>query len=65
MYANLRRDLFNSGITQAQIAKLLGIGTNTVSKKMHGKTEFKSSEMIAIKREFFPDKTLEYLFDES
>ena len=63
MYANLRRELFAAGITQIQLAKLLGVGTNTIAKKMHGKTQFKSGEMIAIKREFFPDKSIEYLFD--
>lgn len=65
MYANLKRELFAKGITQVMLAKTLGIGTSTLTHKMRGKTEFKSSEMITIKREFFPDKTLEYLFDES
>ncbi len=65
MYANLKREIFAKGVTQVSLAKALGIGTNTLAHKMRGKTEFKASEMITIKREFFPDKTLEYLFDEN
>lgn len=65
MYANLKREIFIKGITQVSLAKALGIRTNTLAHKMRGKTEFKASEMITIKREFFPDKTLEYLFDEN
>ena len=63
MYANLKRELFAKGITQVHLAKVLGIRTNTLAHKMRGKTEFKASEMITIKREFFPDMTLEYLFN--
>lgn len=63
MYANLKKELFAKNVTQVQLAKALGIGTNTLAKKMHGKTEFKASEMMTIKRDFFPEMTLEYLFN--
>lgn len=65
MYSNLKRELFAKGVTQVALAKTLGIGTNTLTHKMQGKTEFKASEMIGIKRRYFPEKTLEYLFDEN
>lgn len=62
MYPNLKKELYLSGVTQVRIAKELGVGTNTLAKKMHGVTEFKASEMFAIQRAFFPNLTLEYLF---
>lgn len=62
MYPNLKRELYLSGVTQVMLAKTLGVGTNTLAKKMHGKTEFKSSEMFAIQRAYFPTMTLDYLF---
>lgn len=62
MYANLKKELFAQSVTQVELAKYLGIGTNTLAHKMHGHTEFKSSEMFAIRNKYFPDKSLEYLF---
>lgn len=63
MYSNLRKELFAAGIPMRAVAELLKIGTNTFSHKMHGKTEFKASEMFAIQRAFFPTLTVDYLFE--
>lgn len=62
MYGNLIAEMKKAKITQTRIAKLLQISNNSVSKKISGKFSFRADEMFAIQKEFFPDKTLEYLF---
>ena len=48
--------------TQAEAARFLGITTRSFNKKMRGESNFTSDEMFALQKMFFPEKTLEYLF---
>ena len=55
----------NKGVTLVDIADLLGVGYRTVRDKIDGVSDFKFGETVAIKKAFFPEYELEYLFSES
>lgn len=54
----------NKGVTLVDIADLLGVGYRTVREKIDGVSDFKFGETVAIKKAFFPEYELEYLFSE-
>lgn len=62
MFGNLYKEIKLNNITQTQISRLLKITNRAMNLKIRGKTDFTSDEMFAIQKEFFPDKSLEYLF---
>ena len=41
-----------NGVTQSELAELLGISKNSYSSKEQGKTQFKLSEMFKIAKRF-------------
>lgn len=51
------------GISMVDIANLLGVRYATVNDKVNGKYRFYYDEALKIKNTFFPDKSLEYLFE--
>lgn len=63
-YKNLRAEFGRNGISIAKLAKQLGICTQTLSRKLSRKTAFTLPEAIKIRDTCFPDRTLEYLFEE-
>ncbi|RKO63229.1 helix-turn-helix domain-containing protein [Caldibacillus debilis] len=63
-YKNLRAEMARNGVTIRQIADLLGVRFATISDKLNGRSRFFCDEAIRIKRHFFPDCSLEYLFDD-
>ena len=63
MYKNLSNAMKSKGITQNQIAELLEVRVATVSDKMTGKSRYYFEEAIKIKKVFFPEYEIEYLFD--
>ena len=49
MQVNLLRSYMAlAGITQSELAKILGITENTLCNKISGRTEFKADEIITI-----------------
>jgi transcriptional regulator with XRE-family HTH domain len=54
----------SKGVTLVEIADLLGVGYRTVRDKIDGVSDFKFGETVAIKKAFFPEYELEYLFSE-
>jgi hypothetical protein len=65
MFPNLRAEMARSDIDGGAVAQLLGVSTKTFRNKMSGRTEFNRTEMFTIKREIFPEHTVEYLFTEN
>ncbi len=65
MFENLRIEMERKNITIQRLAddKKLGLCYSTLNKKIKGRTEWLRSEMLYIRDNFFPDKTLEYLFE--
>lgn len=64
MYCNLRMAMRNKKITFTQIAELLGCQLNTVSDRVDGtvKCGFSINEAITIKKVFFPEYDIDWLF---
>lgn len=54
----------NKGVTLVDIADLLSVDYRTVRSKINGVTDFTFGETLAIKKAFFPEYELEYLFGE-
>lgn len=63
MLGNLRIEMKKAGISQNDLVELLDTNANTICQKLNGKREFKASEMFIIKNKFFPELSLEYLFE--
>ena len=62
MFPNLKAEMARKGIKPTDIAKLLKVTYDTAINKLSGKTEFTRAEIFKIRKEFFPDLALEYLF---
>ncbi|MGN0405300.1 MAG: helix-turn-helix transcriptional regulator [Bariatricus sp.] len=62
MFPNLEAEMARNKITQAKLAGILGITPTTLSFKLNGKSNLSLKECVEIKRNAFPDKTLDYLF---
>ncbi len=63
MYKNLVAEMAKERITQKQIADTIGIHPNSVFNKLDGKTPFTIEQAFAIKKAFFPEQSLNYLFE--
>ena len=49
-------------IRQRTLANLLGLTSNAVSYKLRGEREFTADEMYKIRDEYFPNMTIDELF---
>lgn len=61
MFRNLNAEMGRNNMTIKNLSERTGIKYESLKNKMSGATEFKRSEMLAIKREF-PSCSLDYLF---
>ncbi len=62
MFPNLNAELARFGISKRTLAKGLKMNYYTLKSRMNGKSDFKCIEMRLIKRTFFPNLTIDYLF---
>lgn len=62
MFVNLKIEMMKKGVTAKKISEKIGISNKTFFNKMNGSSEFTRREMYTIRDEFFPDKSIEYLF---
>jgi transcriptional regulator with XRE-family HTH domain len=62
MFPNLRAEMARKGLDGIDISARLGCTPKTFSSKMNGKSEFTRAEIFRIRNEFFPNLTIEYLF---
>lgn len=65
MYRNLEAELKRNEITREQLAQLLGVTVSTMSEKLTKPNRLKVHEAKKIRKTFFPNLTLDYLFEES
>lgn len=63
MHRNLRAEMAREGITMVDIADYLNLRYATVNEKVNGKYRFYYDEALKIKQKFFPNQSLEYLFE--
>lgn len=59
---NLKGELVRKGISQGEVATFLETQTSTVNKKLNGHIPFTINEAFRIKKQFFPELTVDYLF---
>nr|DAP56863.1 MAG TPA: PUTATIVE TRANSCRIPTION REGULATOR, HTH DNA-BINDING MOTIF [Caudoviricetes sp.] len=62
MFPNLNAELARKGLCLKELSTITGIKYDSLKNKASGNTEFKRSEMLKIKKEVFPGKSLDYLF---
>ena len=62
MFFNLNSEMGRAKLNIKKLAEISGINYESLKLKLRGVTEFKLCEMMAIKQNVFPDKTLDYLF---
>lgn len=63
MYLNLKAEMARHDISRADIAKVCDVTTDAISAWTSGETEVKLSSALKIKEKFFPELSLEYLFE--
>jgi DNA-binding XRE family transcriptional regulator len=63
MFRNLEAEMAREGISKNDLAKCLGVRYGTVIDKTKGRSQFAISEAFRIKERFFPNCSLEYLFE--
>lgn len=59
---NLMAEMARYGITIADIQRVLECSERTVRNKLNNERDFTVPEALKIRRVFFPNMTLEYLF---
>lgn len=66
MFENLNAEMARQSLTIKDIEKdkKLNLSYPTLRSKFKGKTQWKRNEMFHIKREYFPNKSIEYLFEQ-
>lgn len=64
MYANLVSEMAKKAITKRNVAEVLQVHENTLKNKLDGKSKFNIEEGFVIRQHFFPDLSIEYLFEE-
>lgn len=66
MFENLKAEMARKDLTMMDFAKdnKLNLSYTTVRSKFNGITEWTRNEMFTIKDKYFPDKQIEYLFEQ-
>ncbi len=67
MFENLKAEMARKNLTILDLSKdkELGISYTTLRNKFNGITEWVRKEMWVIKYKYFPDKSIEYLFEQN
>jgi len=65
MFANLLKEMKNAQpkITQATLARTLGLTTKAICERFNNKAKWTRNEMFKIRDTFFPTKQVDYLFE--
>lgn len=61
---NLEIEMTRNKITKKELAEVIGMPTRTFFDKLSGKSKFTTEEAFKIRDAFFPDLTLDYLFEQ-
>ena len=64
MYINLKAEMVRHGVSDAIAAKEIGISERTFRNKISGRSEFGVRQAMQIRKKFFPELGMEYLFEE-
>lgn len=61
-YKNLRNEMKANSVSQADIARKLGVRPNTVSSWLNGNSAMPITYAFEVRNAFFPEMTVDYLF---
>ena len=66
MFENLKAEMARKGLTIMDFSKdkELDLSYETLRNKFSGKTEWNKREMFLLKKKYFNDETIEYLFEQ-
>lgn len=66
MFENLKAEMARSNLSIMDLSKdkELGLSYETLRNKFSGKTEWNKREMFLLKKKYFKDKSIEYLFEQ-
>lgn len=59
---NLKKEIISARIGQQEIARLIGTTVSVLKHKLAEKIQFECIEMFAIRDEYFPRMSIDYLF---
>lgn len=62
MYPNLRAEMARKGVSVSQMAAAMGVGLQTLSRKLNGGSEFTLKECMTIKHYLGLDMSIDTLF---
>lgn len=67
MFKNLKAEMARKNLTIMDFSKdsNLDLSYETLRNKFLGKTEWQRREMWLIRKKYFPNKTIEYLFEQN
>ena len=60
---NLEAEMKRNKISRSDIANLLGLSYRTIHSRFNGESEWGYVECVKVRDAYFPDKTLDYLFE--
>lgn len=63
MLRTLKAEMVRYNVKAKDLAELLDVRIATIYDKLNGHYDFSLTEAIKIKRKFFPDYEIEYLFE--
>lgn len=63
MFPNLNAEMAREKMSIKSLSKISGIQYDSLKNKMRGYTEFRRDEMYRIKKNAFPEFTVDYLFE--
>ncbi len=64
MLLNLKAEMARKRLTVKDLARVTGLSETSVRNKLAGRSAFTIPEALKIKMELFPEKDLQYLFEE-
>ncbi|MBD5469245.1 MAG: helix-turn-helix transcriptional regulator [Lachnospiraceae bacterium] len=61
-YPNLAAEMARNGLTEKDLAQEIGRSADTIRNWMHGKGDFPIGKALIIRKKFFPQTQIEYLY---
>lgn len=62
-YKKLAAEMLVNDITKKDLAELLGKSVETINRKIKGKSDFSTQEVVVIMKTYFKNKSANYIFD--
>lgn len=60
--SNMEAEMKRNGVSRIDIAETLGVSYRTIHSKFNGESEWSYTDCVTVRDKYFPDMSLEYLF---